>query len=53
MQGQDMNNTVSVQDRVSASHPVHYELCVANNKPPLLDLSVFGTPARVSNEEII
>jgi hypothetical protein len=40
-QGQDMNDTVSVRDRVSASHPVHYELCAADDKPPSLDLSVF------------
>ena len=53
MQGQDMNDTVSVRDRVSASHPVHYELCAADDKPPSLDLSVFGTPAGISDEEII
>jgi hypothetical protein len=53
MQGQDMNDTVSVRDRVSASHPVHYELCAADDKPPSLNLSVFGTPARISDEEII
>ena len=52
-QGQDMNDTVSVRDRVSASHPVHYELCAADDKPPSLDLSVFGTPAGISDEEII
>jgi hypothetical protein len=52
-QGQDTNDTVSVRDRVSASHPVHYELCVADDKPPSLDLSVSGTPAGVSDEEII
>jgi hypothetical protein len=40
-QGQDTNDTVSVRDRVSASHPVHYELCAADDKPPSLDLSVF------------
>ena len=52
-QGQDMNDTVSIRDRVSASHPVHYELCAADDKPPSLDLSVFGTPAGISDEEII
>jgi len=52
-QGQDTNDTVSVRDRVSASHPVHYELCAADDKPPSLDLSVFGTPAGVSDEDII
>jgi hypothetical protein len=52
-QGQDTNDTVSVRDRVSASHPVHYELCAADDKPPSLDLSVYGTPAGVSDEEII
>jgi hypothetical protein len=52
-QGTDTNETVSVRDRVSASHPVHYELCAADDKPPSLDLSVFGTPAGVSDEEII
>jgi hypothetical protein len=52
-QGQDTNDTVSVRDRISASHPVHYELCAADDKPPSLDLSVFGTPAGVSDEDII
>jgi hypothetical protein len=52
-QGQDTNDTVSVRDRVSASDPAHYELCAADNKPPSLDLSIFGTPAGVSDEEII
>jgi hypothetical protein len=51
-QGQD-TNTVSLRDRVSASHPVHYELCAADDRPPSLDLSVFGTPSGVSDEEII
>jgi hypothetical protein len=52
-QGHNTNDTVSVRDRVSASHPVHYELCAADDKPPSLDLSVFGTPAGVSDEDII
>jgi hypothetical protein len=51
-QGQD-TNTVSLRDRVSASHPVHYERCAADDRPPSLDLSVFGTPPGVSDEEII
>lgn len=52
-QGQDTNNTVSVRERGSASHPVHYELCAADNEPTSLDLSVFGTPAGVSDEDTI
>jgi hypothetical protein len=35
------------------SHLVHCNLCAADNKPRLLDLSVFGTPAGVSDEDII
>lgn len=52
-QGQDKNDTASLRDRVSASHPIHFELCVNDDEPPSLDLSVFGTPAEVSDEDII
>jgi hypothetical protein len=52
-QGPDTNDTVSARNRVLASHPVYYELCTADDKPPSLDLLVFGTPARVSDEEVI
>ena len=34
-------------------YPVYYELYTTDDKPPLLNLSVFRTPARVSNEDII
>jgi hypothetical protein len=44
---------VSVWGIISVSHLVHYELCTADDKPRLLDLSVFGTPAGVSDEDII
>lgn len=52
-QGQDKNDTASLRERVSASHPIHFELCVSGDEPPSLDLSVFGTPAEVSDEDII
>lgn len=52
-QGQDMNDTANVRDRVSASHPIHFELSATDGEPPSLDLSVFGTPAGVSDEAII
>ena len=44
---------MNVRDIISVSHLVHCELCTADNKPRLLDLSVFGTPAGVSDEDII
>jgi hypothetical protein len=52
-QGQDMNGTANVRDRVSASHPIHFELSAVDDEPPSLDLSVFGTPAGVSDEAVI
>lgn len=52
-QGQDMNDTTNVRDRISASHPIHFELSATGGEPPSLDLSVFGTPAGVSDEAII
>lgn len=52
-QGQDKNNAASLRDRVSASHPIHFELSSTDEEPPSLDLSVFGTPAGVSDEDII
>lgn len=52
-QGQDKNATANLRDRVSASHPVHFELRAADDEPPSLDLSVFGTPAEVFDEDII
>lgn len=52
-QGQDMRDTDSVRDRASASHPIHIELLSAKGEAPLLDLSIFGTPAGVSDEQII
>lgn len=52
-QGQDVNDSQTVLDRLSASHPIHYELLAPEDEPPSLDLSVFGTPAGVSDEQII
>jgi len=52
-QGQDTNDTAIVRDRVSASHPIHFELTATGGEPPSLDLSVLGTPAGVSDEAII
>jgi hypothetical protein len=52
-QGQDTNDTANVQDRVSASHPIHFELSATDCEHPSLDLSVFGTPAGVSDQAII
>lgn len=52
-QGQDMNDSQTVLDRLSASHPIHYELRPPEDEPPSLDLSVFGTPAGVSDEDIM
>lgn len=51
--GQDVNDSQTVLDRLSASHPIHYELLAPEDEPPSLDLSVFGTPAGVSDEQII
>jgi hypothetical protein len=42
-----------VRDRVSASHPIYFELSAIDDEPPSLDLSVFGTPAAVSDEAVI
>lgn len=52
-QGRDINDKNSVRDRVSASHPVHLELCATDDEAPSLDLSVFGTPAGVSDDDIV
>lgn len=52
-QGKTAKDTLSVRDRASASHPIHYELSAAGDEPLLLDLSVFGTPVGVSDEDII
>jgi hypothetical protein len=52
-QGQDTDDTANVRDRVSASHPINFELSATGGEPPSLDLSVFGTPAGVSDEAII
>jgi hypothetical protein len=52
-QGQDMNDTANVRDRMSVSHPIHFELSATGDEPLSLDLSVFGTPAGVSDEAII
>jgi hypothetical protein len=52
-QGRTTKDTFSVRDRASASHPIHYELSAAGVEPLLLDLSVFGTPVDVSDEDII
>jgi len=52
-QGQDMKDTKNVKDRASASHPIHIELVAAEEQPPSLDLSIFGTPTGVSDKEII
>jgi hypothetical protein len=52
-QGHDKNDAANMRDRVSASHPIHFELQATGDEPPLLDLSVFGTPAGVSDENII
>jgi hypothetical protein len=53
IQGQDTNDTANVRDRISASHPIHFELSAIDDAPPSLDLSVFGTPAGASNEAVI
>ena len=50
-QGQSMKD--KTKDRISASHPVHFELSVDDDEPPLLDLSVFGTPTNASDDDII
>jgi hypothetical protein len=42
-----------MRERASTSHPIHYELSAARDEPLLLDLSVFGTPVDVSDEDII
>lgn len=52
-QGQDKDDTSNLHDRVSASHPIHFELSTTDNEPPSLDLSVYGTPAGVSDDDII
>lgn len=52
-QGKTTKDTFSVRDRASASHPIHYELSAAEDEPLLLDLSVFGTPVGVSDDDII
>jgi hypothetical protein len=52
-QGRTTKDTFSVRDRASASHPIHYELSAAENEPLSFDLSVFGTPVGVSDEDII
>lgn len=52
-QGQDKNDASSLRDRVSASHPIHFELQATDDEPPSLDLSVFGTPTEVSDDDII
>ena len=45
--------TLPVRDRVLASHPIHFELQATDDEPPSLDLSVFGTPAEVSDDDVI
>lgn len=52
-QGKTTKDTLSVRDRASATHPIHYELSAAGDEPLTLDLSVFGTPIGVSDEDII
>lgn len=52
-QGKTTKDTFSVRDRASASHSIHYELSAAELEPLLLDLSVFGTPIGVSDDNII
>lgn len=44
---------MSVRGIISVSHLVYCELCIADDKPRVLDLSIFGTPAGVSDENII
>ncbi|KAM0721315.1 hypothetical protein Q7P37_003019 [Cladosporium fusiforme] len=48
-----IKDTKKVRDRASASHPIHIELVAAEDEPPSLDLSIFGTPTGVSDEDII
>jgi len=52
-QGQEKNDNANLRDRVSASHPIHFELQATDDEPPSLDLSVFGTPTEVSDDDII
>ena len=52
-QGQDKDDASNLHDRVSASHPIHFELTTTDNEPPSLDLSVYGTAAGVSDDDII
>lgn len=52
-QGQGMKDTKNIRDRASASHPIHLVLVAAEDEPPALDLSIFGTPTGVSDEDII
>jgi hypothetical protein len=52
-QGKTTKDRFSVRDRASTSHPIHYELSAAEDEPLSFDLSVFGTPVGVSDEDII
>lgn len=42
-----------VRDRFSSSHPIHIELVPSNGDPVSLDLSIFGTPEGVPDDEIV
>lgn len=48
-----MNESQTVLERLSASHPVHHELRTPEDGHPSLDLSVFGTPAGISEKDVI
>lgn len=43
----------SVRDRLSSSHPVHIELVPPHGGRVVLDLSIYGTPEGVSDDDLV
>lgn len=52
-QGDDLTGASIAGSKRHPLHPIHYELECGNTEVPTLDLSVYGTPKGISDDDVI
>jgi hypothetical protein len=52
-QGDDLTGTTIGGSKRHPLHPIHYELACGKTDIPTLDLSVYGTPMRINDDDVI
>lgn len=52
-QGDDLTGASIAESKRHPLHPIHYELECNNTEVPTLDLSVYGTPKGISDDDVI